>query len=123
MAKRGRKGYVTIEQCERALWKSNGLITPAAKLLGITQQSLSDRIKKNERLQKARELTTEKMLDAAENTLHKKIYEEENLTASIFFLKTKGRQRGYIERHENELSGKIDAPLIIERVIVKKEKT
>lgn len=108
MAKRGRKAYVTIEQCEKALWKSNGLITPAAKSLGITQQALSDRIKKNERLQKARELTTEKMLDAAENTLHKKIYDEENLTASIFYLKTKGRQRGYIERHENEISGKIN---------------
>lgn len=121
MVKRAKKGYVTIEQCEKALWKSNGLITPAAKSLGITQQSLSERVKRSERLQKARELTTEKMLDAAENTLHKKIYDEENLTASIFYLKTKGRQRGYIERKEAEISGNIDAPLVIRRVIVKKE--
>ena len=121
MAKRGRKGYVTTEQCEKALIKSNGLITPAAKSLGICQQALSNRIAKSERLQKARELTTEKMLDAAENTLHKKIYKEENLTASIFYLKTKGRHRGYIEKKEAEISGNADAPLTIRRVIVKKE--
>lgn len=118
--KKATKAYVTIEQCEKALWISNGLITPAAKSLGITQQALSERIKKSERLQKARELTTEKMLDAAENTLHRKIYEDENLTASIFYLKTKGRHRGYIERQEAEISGRNNAPIKIEWQIVEK---
>ena len=119
--KKAKKGYITLEQCEKALLKSNGLITPAAKSLGISQQALSARVQKSERLQKARELTTEKMLDAAENTLHKKIYKDENLTASIFYLKTKGRHRGYIEKKEAEISGNAEAPLTIRRVIVKKE--
>jgi hypothetical protein len=46
-------------------------------------------------------------LDFAESQLHKQI-KEGNSTATIFFLKTKGKKRGYIERQEVEVaSGKM----------------
>lgn len=41
----------------------------------------------------------ESMIDTAESMLYKQIGEG-NTTAIIFFLKTQGRQRGYIERQE-----------------------
>ena len=123
MARTKGKPALKVAQIEKALIKCNGLITVAAKMLGVTHSAISHRIKKSERLQKVQEDIVEKMIDAAENTLHDKMHNEKNLTASIFYLKTKGKHRGYVEKHQNEISGNIEAPLRIERVIVKKEKS
>ena len=41
--------------------------------------------------------TNEELIDYAEGQLHTKIHQG-NLTAIIFFLKTKGQSRGYIEK-------------------------
>lgn len=60
----------------------------------------------------------EGLLDLAENKLQDAI-NKNNLTAIIFFLKTKGRSRGYIERQEinqsghMEISGQLDLGQII----------
>ena len=43
-------------------------------------------------------------LDFAESMLHKQI-QDKDTTATIFFLKTKGKKRGYVERQEVEHSG------------------
>ena len=40
-------------------------------------------------------------------------------TAIIFFLKTKGKKRGYVERQEMEHSGAVDNHLIVEFVETK----
>jgi len=40
-------------------------------------------------------------LDFAESQLHKQI-KEGNSTSTIFYLKTKGKKRGYIERQEHD---------------------
>ncbi len=55
----------------------------------------------------------------AESNLMKGL-EEGNPTYTMFYLKCKG---GYSERQNINLSGNVEAPLIIERIIVKKEKT
>lgn len=44
----------------------------------------------------------ERNLDLAENQL-RKLMVKGNVTAIIFYLKTKGRARGYIERPDNEI--------------------
>lgn len=118
MTKHARQPNLKIEQIEKALIKCNGLVTVAAKMLGVTQSAISHRIKKSSILQQVQLDIVEKMIDVAENTLHDKMHTEKNLIASIFYLKTKGKHRGYIERHENEISGNPDRPLKIERVIV-----
>ena len=41
-------------------------------------------------------------LDFAESQLHKQI-KDGNVTATIFYLKTKGTKRGYIEKHDHSL--------------------
>lgn len=121
MAKKKTKPDLTIGQIEKALIKANGLVTVAAKMLGVTQSAITQRVKKSPRLQKAKEDIVEKMLDVAENALHSRMHDEKNLTASIFYLKTKGKHRGYSEKQDIELSGKFEAPITIEWVIVEKE--
>ena len=123
MPKKKGQPDLKIEQIEKALLKCNGLVTVAAKMLGVTHSAISHRIRKSPRLQKVQEDIVEKMIDVAENTLHDRMHTEKNLTAAIFYLKTKGRHRGYVERHENELSGNPLKPIVIERVIVDPQET
>lgn len=102
--------HVTIEQCEEALRKAGGFISHAAAMLGISQQSLSKRIQRSERLQQVRAETTEKHLDLAETKLIEAVKAGE-AWAICFFLKCQGKQRGYIERGQLEVSGRDGKPL------------
>lgn len=94
----------TIQQIEDALYEAHGMQTYAAQLLGITYQAIWQRIKKSERLQVVLKETIEKNLDRAELKLMQKINEGEQ-TSIIFYLKCKGKKRGYIERIEKEVIG------------------
>jgi len=92
----------SIAQAEEALLKNYGNVSAAARALGVTHPTLFYALKKHERLQKARALAEERVLDLAENSLVKGAREGE-AWAVCFLLKTKGRKRGYVERRE--LSG------------------
>ena len=50
----------------------------------------------------------EELLDMAESTLYSLI-KEKNVPSTIFYLKTKGKRRGYIEKSESEVTHKGDA--------------
>jgi predicted transcriptional regulator len=89
----------SLKQCEEALRKSGGFISHAAKLLGISTSALSQRVKKYKSLQDVREEAEEMYLDMAETELLKKIRTGSGW-AICFFLKTKGKKRGYVERME-----------------------
>ena len=92
-----------IQQIQNALLKANGLVSVAAKVLNCDNQTVYNYIKEfpqlNDTLQEARNKT----LDLAENKLFELINEKDK-TAIIFFLKTIGRGRGYVERYENVVS-------------------
>lgn len=122
MGQKRKQPNLKIKQIESALRKTHGLIAHAAEILNVSRPAIHDRIKRSPRLQEVMKEIEERLIDQSENVIYHHM-SNKNLTAAIFHLKTKGKNRGWIERHENELSGKIDAPLIIERVIVKKEKT
>jgi hypothetical protein len=49
----------------------------------------------------------ESLVDDAESELQKQMFKG-NITALIFFLKTQGKRRGYVERQEVEQSGKLE---------------
>ena len=56
-------------------------------------------------------------LDFVESQLHKQIQKGE-VSSTIFYLKTKGKSRGYIERQQTELTGRDGGPIeVATRVI------
>ena len=96
MSKRER---YTAEQVAEAVKKSYGIINGAAVALGCSRQTVENYIRKYKAVKDAYSEANEITLDFVETEFLKKI-KSGDTTAMIFYLKTKGRQRGYIERHE-----------------------
>jgi hypothetical protein len=97
-----------------ALVSSFGVITTAALSVGVHRQTHYDWCRDvegfKEAAQKAIELGEESGLDFAESKLFQKI-RNEDLGGICFYLKCKGKKRGYIERSEVALSGAVDVSL------------
>ncbi len=83
----------------KALEKSLGIVTVACKEIGISRQTHYDWYNEDEEYKKAVDELSDVALDFAESMLHKQI-QDHDTTATIFYLKTKGKRRGYIERSE-----------------------
>ena len=81
-----------------ALEKSLGVVSTACKAMGISRQTHYNWLKDPEYKAAVEELS-EVAVDFAESHLHKLI-RDGNPAATIFFLKTKGKGRGYVERQE-----------------------
>ena len=82
-----------------ALRKSLGIVTTACLSAGISRESHYNWLKDDPEYKKSVEALDDVVLDFAESQLHKRINEGSD-TATIFFLKTKGKKRGYIEKQE-----------------------
>jgi hypothetical protein len=90
-----------------ALEKSLGVVTSACKTVDISRETHYRWLREDADYKAAVEGLSDVALDFAESQLHKQI-KDGNSTATIFFLKTKGKKRGYIERQEVEVaSGKM----------------
>ena len=87
-----------------ALEKSLGVVTAACKAVGIGRTTHYLWMQEDPDYKKAVEELGDVAIDFAESQLHKQI-KEGNSTATIFFLKTKGKKRGYVERQEIEATG------------------
>jgi hypothetical protein len=94
-----------------ALEKSLGIVTSACKVVGIDRVTHYRWLKEDEEYRNAVEEIDNVSLDFAESKLHSRINEGSD-TAIIFYLKTKGKKRGYVERQE--IAGVQDAPLKID---------
>jgi hypothetical protein len=92
-----------------ALEKSLGIVTSAAKVVGIRRETHYAWLNEDPEYKAAVESLNDIALDFAESQLHKQI-QNGNVVATIFYLKTKGKGRGYIER--TELTGKDGEQLI-----------
>ena len=82
-----------------ALTKSLGIVTLACKEVDIARQTHYRWMQEDEKYKQDVEDVADIALDFAESKLHKQI-DKEDTTATIFYLKTKGKKRGYIERQE-----------------------
>jgi len=82
-----------------ALEKNLGVVSNAAKAAGIDRKSHYNWLKKDEEYKAKVEELQEVALDFAESSLYKQI-RDGNVTATIFYLKTRGKKRGYVERQE-----------------------
>lgn len=94
------KGYkFTHKQIATALEETKGFLTLAAKRLGCHYTTIQQYIKKFPELKDIVLHIQESHLDSAEFALLKKI-NQGDLGAICFYLKCKGKQRGYVERQE-----------------------
>jgi len=82
-----------------ALEKSLGIVTSACKSVGINRSTHYDWLKSDEDYKAEVESIEDIAIDFAESQLHKQI-KDGNPTSTIFYLKTKAKKRGYIERQE-----------------------
>ena len=87
-----------------ALEKSLGVVTAACKSVGIGRTTHYLWMQEDPEYKKAVDELSDVAIDFAESQLHKQI-RDGNSTATIFFLKTKGKNRGYIERQEIHNTG------------------
>jgi len=93
----------TDEQIMEAIQQQRGNLAAAARSMGCHRNTLYNRIQASEELRACLNDQRECMIDLAENKLLQKI-EGGDIRAIIFFLKTQGRKRGYIQRYEQHLS-------------------
>lgn len=93
------------EQMLDALERSLGIVTTACNAVGINRSTHYDWLKKDSDYADKVKAIEGRTLDFAESHLHKLI-KEGNPAATIFFLKTKGKGRGYVERQEIEVAEK-----------------
>ena len=99
--KTDNKKRAMLEALERAL----GIVTTACSAVGINRSTHYQWMKDDPEYKQAVKDIDNRTLDFAESHLHKLI-KEGNPAATIFFLKTKGKGRGYVERQEIEMAEK-----------------
>lgn len=87
-----------------ALEKSLGVVTTACKSVGIGRTTHYMWLDEDPEYKAAVESISDVAIDFAESNLHKQI-KGGNSTATIFYLKTKGKNRGYVERQEFDVKG------------------
>ena len=85
-----------------ALRSSMGNVTEACKKANISRGTHYDLMNKFNTYKKGCEDINEELIDNVESKLLEKI-ESGCVTSVIFFLKTKGKHRGYTERTEHEI--------------------
>lgn len=93
------KTLQTKRQLIDAMEQSLGVVTAACKMVGISRVTYYDYYNNDPEFKKAIDELQNVALDFAESQLHKQI-REGSTSATIFYLKTKGKNRGYIERQE-----------------------
>ena len=105
-----KNGY-TAEQVIAALTKAEGYVSQAASILGCSPRTVYNYRDRYVSVAEAWEAIREKRHDFVENALHKQI-RDGNVTATIFYLKTQAKHRGYVERQE--LTGANGGDLMIQ---------
>ena len=98
----------SVKQVRTALEATGGIKSLAAAQLRCAPNTLKGYLDRHPSLASALEEIKDANLDIAEAELLKQIHAG-NMTAIIFYLKTKGRERGYAERRE--LTGPDGGPL------------
>lgn len=90
---------ILVEDVEPLIDEKRGNIAAIARALDVSRHTVYARINESVTLQGKLDDARESMIDTAESQLYQQI-EDGNMTAIIFFLKTRGKSRGYVERQE-----------------------
>lgn len=87
-----------------ALEKSLGIVTSACKSVDISRETHYKWLRSDTEYRRACKEIENVALDFVETQLHKQIAKG-NSISTIFYLKCKGKKRGYIEDHTIEIKG------------------
>lgn len=90
---------ITIADIEPLVAEYNGNIAAIARRLGVSRGTIHNRMKDSPKLGVAIEDARESMIDNVESALYREVLAG-NVTAMIFWLKTQGKRRGWVERQE-----------------------
>jgi hypothetical protein len=113
MTKKQRKvtePQFTEAEISAALTEARGIVSLAAQKLRTTPRTIYNYLERYPELRTVLSDAREGLVDFAESKLLEQI-KVGNITAIIFFLKTQGKHRGYVERQEMEHSGKLNFEL------------
>lgn len=98
-----------------ALEKSLGVVTTAARMVGIDRATHYRWMQEDSEYKDLVDDIQNIVLDFAESALHKMV-ENHQPAATLFLLKTKGKQRGYVERQEIVHDGRLETEVVQYRV-------
>ena len=87
-------------QLLKALEKSLGIVSTACEAASISRTTYYKYYNEDKDFKRSVDSISDIALDCAESQLFELI-KEKNVTAIIFYLKTKGKKRGYIEKQES----------------------
>lgn len=102
------KSRKTRAEYIKAIEENLGIVSAVATALGVSRAAVYKRKANDKKIEEAFELAQERLVDLAESKLVTLI-KDGNERAIIFTLKTKGKKRGYTERHE--LTGADGGPI------------
>lgn len=91
----------------KALDEFKGIVKSACKKAGIDRSTHYMWMKNDQDYKQRVEMVHENAIDVVESKLFDRI-EADDTTSIIFYLKTKGKKRGYVERTEVETSGSLE---------------
>jgi hypothetical protein len=97
-------------QIADAIRKCRGNLSATARTLGLRRRKLKERVDRVPALVSVWREELEALLDRAEENIYASVYEGDH-RASIFVLRTLGRDRGYCE--STELRGDTEHPLVM----------
>ena len=111
------KQRFTPRQIARALRGSRGYKSHAARVLKCAIGTIDLYLKRYPELNQVLEDARERQIDDAETQLQNQI-DQGNVPATIFFLKTQGKQRGFVERTEEQHSGSMTLDIRLPDVLL-----
>lgn len=92
-----------------------GIVSTSCKAVGIARSTFYEWLKNDEQFKKAVDEIQDVAIDFVEQKLFQQI-DEGNPTSTIFYLKTKAKKRGYVERQEIVHDGKLENTVVEWRV-------
>ena len=107
-SKQPKKRITTKQKLLNALEECHGVVTTACKKAGLSRAAYYKIWNADEKFRAQCEEIQESAIDFVESALFKQI-KDGNITGQIFYLKTKGKNRGYIEKTQiqQETTGSI----------------
>lgn len=107
---------ITEKMFKIALLDTGGIYQQIAKNLKVSRNSVASFVERHPNMRTFIEQERERVLDLMEASLIKKAIVNDDFKAQQFYLKTIGKDRGYVEKTETELSGNVDNHITFELV-------